>query len=104
MEAMGMIEIGHMGVPILIGAQQQARQEDEEEEESELVQVMSRMDNLELQVWAHFNGTWDEFKLAWCSTWGHNAKSKYHGLLSKAKLLSAFIPSALSRTASIKDS
>ena len=48
MEAMGMVKIGHMGVPILIGAQQQARQEDEEEEESELEQVMNRMDTLEL--------------------------------------------------------
>ena len=30
MEAIGMVEIGHMGVPILIGAQQQARQEEKE--------------------------------------------------------------------------
>ena len=35
MEAMGMAEIGFMGVPRLIGVEQQARQE-EEEEESEL--------------------------------------------------------------------
>ena len=32
MEAMGMVEMGHMGVPILIGTQQQARQEEEEKE------------------------------------------------------------------------
>ena len=48
-EAMGMVKIGCMGVPILIGAQQQVRKE-EEEEESELEQMMSRMDTLELQV------------------------------------------------------
>ena len=32
MEAMGMVEIGFMGDPRLIGVQQQARQEEEEEE------------------------------------------------------------------------
>ena len=32
MEAIGMVEIGFMGEPRLIGVQQQARQEEEEEE------------------------------------------------------------------------
>ena len=47
MEAMGMVEIGFMEEPRLIGVQQQARQE-EEEEESDLQQVMSHLDTLEL--------------------------------------------------------
>ena len=48
---MGMLVIGRMGEPTLIGEQapQQGR-EDEEEEESDLQQVMDRLDNLELQV------------------------------------------------------
>ena len=48
---MGMLTIGRMGVPILIGEQapQQGR-EDEEEEESDLQQVMDCLDTLELQV------------------------------------------------------
>ena len=51
MEAMGMLVIGRMGEPTLIGEQapQQGR-EDKEEEESDLQQVMDHLDTLEVQV------------------------------------------------------
>ena len=50
MEAMGMVEIGLNGVPILISEQpqQQARQ-DEEEEKGDLQQVMHRLDTLDVR-------------------------------------------------------